>query len=135
MMKMKIDRNRKLLSIKSGSVVTKNIRFEGTVVAGINCSFLGSIEAKEVELAKGCVVGGTIKAEGVTMGAYTEFKEIIADDVILLAGCKGKRILANGDVRVSRNCKIEEIKAGNRLLIEGNSKIGKMEARKIIAYG
>ncbi len=132
---MRVDRNNMILSVRPGSVITKNIKFEGSVVAGIDCVFLGGIEAKEVNLGKGCVVGGVIRAEEVTVGAYSEFNEIQAEDVVLLSGCKGKKIVAKSDVRVAKNCEIEEITAGNRLLIEGNSKIGKMEARKIIAYG
>ena len=132
---MRVDKKNMVLSVRSGSVVTKNLKFDGLVVAGINCSFLGSIEAKEVNLGKGCTVGGKIIAEEVTLGAYTQFNEIEAEDVVLLAGCKGNRIVARSDVRVAKNCVVREILAGNRLLIEGNSKIGKMEARKIIAYG
>jgi cytoskeletal protein CcmA (bactofilin family) len=132
---IRVDKKNMVLSVKSESVVTKNLRFDGLVVAGINCSFLGSIEAKEVNLGKGCVVGGRIKAEEVTLGAYTSFNEIYADDVVLLSGCRGNRIVANADVRVAKNCVVGEILAGNRLLIEGNSRIGKMEARRIIAYG
>ncbi|WP_202318380.1 hypothetical protein [Archaeoglobus neptunius] len=132
---IRIDRKNMVLSIKSGSVITRNIRFEGTVVAGINCSFLGSIEAREVNLGRGCVVGGVIRAEEVTVGAYSEFNEIRAEDVVLLSRCRGNRIVAESDVRISRGCEVGEVVAGNRLLIEGNSKIGKMEARKIIAYG
>uniref|UniRef100_A0A7C3ZS27 Polymer-forming cytoskeletal protein n=1 Tax=Archaeoglobus fulgidus TaxID=2234 RepID=A0A7C3ZS27_ARCFL len=131
---MRIDKKKMILSVKSGSVIIKNLRFDGTVVTGIDCSFLGSIEAREVNLGKGCVVGGVIRAEEVTVGAYSIFNEIEAEDVVILAGCRGNRISAKGDVRIAKNCKIGEIK-GNRLLIEGNSKIGKMEARKIIAYG
>lgn len=132
---IRIDRMNKVLSVRAGSVITKNLRFDGLIVAGINCSFLGSIEAKEVNMAKGCIVAGKIKAREVTLGAYTHFNTIEAEDVVLLTGCRGRRIAAMSDVKVSKNCVIGEIVAGNRLLIEGNSKIGKMEARKIIAYG
>lgn len=127
-----VDRKSGILRVKSGSVITNNIRFDGIVVAGIDCSFLGSIEAKEVRLGKGCTVAGLINAEEVTVGAYVEFNEIIAENVVVMVGCRGKRILAR-DVRISRGCKIDEVKAEKNLLIEGNSKIGKMEARKITA--
>lgn len=132
---MRIDRKNMVLSVKSGSVITKNLKFDGTVVAGIDCSFLGNIVAKEVNLGRGCVIGGVIRAEEVTVGAYSSFNEIEAEDVVVLVGCRGNRITAKGDVRIAKDCEIGEIKAGNRLLIEGNSKIEKMEARKIIAYG
>ncbi len=132
---MKVDRKNNVLVVKPWSVVTKNIRFDGTVAAGINCSFLGSIEAKTVILAKGCVVGGKIVAEEVVLGAYSQFGEIKAWDVFLLRGCRGRKVTASGDVKVAKNCIVGEISAGSRLLIEGNSKIGRMEARKIVAYG
>ncbi len=132
---MKVDRKNNVLVVKPWSVVTKNIKFDGTVTAGINCSFLGSIEAKTVVLAKGCVVGRRIVAEEVVLGAYSQFDEIKAWSVFLMRGCRGKKVAAKGDVKVARNCIVDEILAGNRLLIEGNSKIGKMEARKIVAYG
>ncbi len=124
-----------LLVVKPWSVITKNIRFDGTVVAGINCSFLGSIEAREVVLARGCVVGGKVVAEEVVLGAATQFDEIRAWKVSLMRKCRGRKIVAEGDVKVAKNCIVGEIFAGNRLLIEGNSKIGRMEARKIVAYG
>lgn len=132
---IRVDRKNNVLVVKPWSVVTKNIKFDGVVTAGINCSFLGSIEAKAVILARGCVVGKTIVAEEVVLGACSQFDEIKAWNVFLMRGCRGRKVAAEGDVKVAKNCVVDEISAGNRLLIEGNSKIGKMEARKIVAYG
>ena len=127
-----VDKKKQILVVRRGSVLTRNLKFDGTVVSGMNCSFLGNIEAREVKLIRNCVVGGTIKCTRAIVGANSEFNVIEAEDVIVMSGCRGKRILASGDVRVGSNCSIGEILA-DRILVEGNSKIEKMEARKILA--
>jgi len=128
-----VDKDRKILVVRRGSVLTKNVRFDGTIVAGISCSFLGNVEGYEVKLSKHCTVGGIVRCTRAIVGACSEFNVIEAEDVILLRGCRGKRIYATGDVKVASNCIIGEIYAGRNLVIEGNSKIGKMEARRIVA--
>ncbi len=127
-----IDKENQILVVRRGSVVTKNLKFDGTIVAGTGCVFLGSLESKFVNLAKNCSVAGVIKAEKVVVGAFSEFNIIEASEVIVLRGCRGKKIISSGDVKIAGNCFIEEVYAENNLLIEGNSKIGKMEAKKII---
>jgi cytoskeletal protein CcmA (bactofilin family) len=129
-----VDRSRGVLVVKKGAIVTKNIKFNGKVVTGMYCSFFGDIEAEEVYLAKGCAVGGTVRCEKAVIGAESEFNSIIADYVLILKGCKGRKVYSEGDVRILGGCEIGEIYAGRNLLIEGNSKIEKMEARKILAF-
>jgi len=129
-----VDKSKNVLIVKKNSTITKNIRFSGKVIAGINCCFLGGIECDELYLSKGCEVCGEIRCERVVVGAYTRFNTIKAVDVLVLRGCIGNAILADGDVRIMGECVIKEVSAGSNLLIEGNSKIGKMQARRILAY-
>ena len=130
-----VDKISKRLVVKRNSVITKNLRFDGKIVAGMNCSFLGNIEGYEVYLAKGCIVGGVIKSTRVVVGANSEFNEIYASNVLLQKKCRGKTVYAKDVVRVMDGCKIDEIVSEGLLLIEGSSKIGKMVAKKILAYG
>ncbi len=129
---IRVDKERGILVVRKGSVVTKNLKFDGRVIAGMNCSFLGSIEAEEIRLSRGCVVAGYMKCRRAVIGARSEFNVIQAEDVIVLRGCKGGSIFASGEVRVASKCSLDEVRAG-RILIEGDSRIGKMDARKIIA--
>ncbi|HIP62865.1 MAG TPA: hypothetical protein EYH04_01910, partial [Archaeoglobus profundus] len=67
----KIDKTKKILIVKKNSVVTKHIRFDGKILAGMSSSFWGNIEAKDVYLAKGCLVRGDIICNRAIIGAYT----------------------------------------------------------------
>jgi predicted acyltransferase (DUF342 family) len=129
-----VDRERGLLIVKKDAIITKHIKFDGKIIAGINSSFWGNIEGNEVYLAKGCSVGGKIKCKRAVVGAHTNFNSIEAEEVIVLKKCRGGSIRAEGDVRIIGECIIGEVVAG-RILIEGSAKIERMEARKILAFG
>ncbi len=131
---MLINKDKNILIIKKNATITKNLRFNGKIVAGANCCFLGSIECEELYLAKGCDVCGEIICKKAVIGAFTRFNVIKAEDVLVLKGCIGNKIIAKGDVRIAGECVIKDVSTENYLLIEGNSKIGKMNARRIIAY-
>ncbi len=130
-----VDPRRGVLVIRRGAVVTRNLKFDGKIIAGMNSNFFGDLEAEEVYLARGCAVGGVIRCDKVVVGAKSEFNTIVAtDSVFVLKKCRGRRIFSEGDVKILGGCRIDEVYAAGNLFIEGNSKIEKMEARKILAY-
>ncbi len=129
---IRVDKTKKIAIVKRGSVITKSIKFDGTIISGMNCSFLGDVIAKEIKLMRNCVINGEIKCDKLILGSNSQFNTIEAKEVLILSKCTGEKIKASGDVRITDNCKINEISA-NRLIIEGNSKVDKVEAKKVIA--
>ena len=129
----KIDKTKKILIIKKNSVVTKHIRFDGKILAGMSSSFWGNIEAKDVYLAKGCLVRGDIICNRAIIGAYTIFKRIVANDIVLVQSrCIGHEIKAK-NIKITRGAVINIVQAEDSIIIDGISKLKKVNARKIIA--
>jgi predicted acyltransferase (DUF342 family) len=134
MKKYLIDRSKKVLIVKKESVVEKHIKFDGKVIAGMYSSFWGNIEAEEVYLGKGCYVGGDIICKKAVIGPYSKFSSVLAkDDVIILNGCRGGFVKARGDVEIKEGSTINTVEAGCYLTINGDSKLGKISARKVLA--
>ena len=128
----KIDKTKKILIVKKNSVVTKHIRFDGKILAGMSSSFWGNIEAKDVYLAKGCLVRGDIICNRAIIGAYTIFKRIIANDVVLVQNrCIGHEIKAK-NIKITRGAIIDVVQADNIIIVDGISKLKRINARKII---
>lgn len=132
MKKFVIDKKNNTLIVKKDSIVDKHIKFDGKVIAGMYTNFWGNIEADEVYLGKNCFIGGMIKCKKVVVGAYTEFNSIYAEEVVVLDKCKGNIIKGN-NVRIREGSIIGAVEAENFLIIEGNSKLTKLSAKKIIA--
>jgi len=129
----KVDRARGVLLIKKDSVVVRHLRFDGRVVAGMFTNFWGNIEADEVYLAKGCVVGGDIICRRAVIGAYTRFRRIFADeDVFIQDKCVGQSVKAK-NVRISSGSVIGVVEADESIVVDGASKLGKLNARRIVA--
>jgi predicted acyltransferase (DUF342 family) len=128
-----IDRSKNLLVVKRGSIIDKHIKFNGKIVAGMYSSFWGNLEAEEIYLGKGCYIRGKIEGERIVVGAYSEFSSIYSEgDVLILDGCKGNAVRAEGDVRIREGSVINVVEA-KHVIIDGDSKIGKVRARKIFA--
>jgi predicted acyltransferase (DUF342 family) len=129
----RVDRSKRLLVIKKDSVVVRHIRFDGKVIAGMFTNFWGNIEAEEVYLGKGCVVSGDIICKKAIIGAYTRFRSIIADgDVFIQDRCVGDAVRAK-NVRIGRGSVIGSVDAEGYIIVDGASKLGRLNARKIIA--
>ncbi|HIP25322.1 MAG TPA: hypothetical protein EYG81_02490 [Archaeoglobus profundus] len=129
----KVDKAKKILIIKRNSVVTKHIRFDGKIVAGMFSSFWGNIEAEDVYLAKGCLVRGDIICNRAVIGAYTVFKRIVADDGVLVQNkCIGHEIKAK-NVKITRGAVINIVQAEDVIIVDSISKLRRVNARKIIA--
>ena len=129
----KIDKTKKILIVKKNSVVTKHIRFDGKILAGMSSSFWGNIEAKDVYLAKGCLVRGDIICNRAIIGAYTIFKRIVANDIVLVQSrCIGHEIKAK-NIKITRGAVINVVQAEDSIIIDGISKLKRVDARKVIA--
>ncbi len=129
----KVDRSKGVLIIKKDGVVVRHLRFNGRVVAGMFTNFWGNIEADEVYLAKGCIVSGDIICRRAVIGAYTKFRSIIAEeDVFIQDKCVGYAVKAK-NVRISSGSVIGVVEADESILVDGASKLGKLNARRIIA--
>ncbi|HIP58619.1 MAG TPA: hypothetical protein EYH00_04890 [Archaeoglobus profundus] len=129
----KVDKAKKILIVKRNSVVTKHIRFDGKIVAGMFSSFWGNIEAEDVYLAKGCLVRGDIICNRAVIGAYTVFKRIVADDGVLVQNkCIGHEIKAK-NVKITRGAVINIVQAEDVIIVDSISKLRRVNARKIIA--
>ena len=131
-MDIKVDRGKGVVVVKRGGVVVKNLRFDGKLIAGAGSSFLGNVEVKEAYFGKGCLINGVIKAERVVVGAKTRFSKIICKTALILNGCVGKEIIAEGDVRIG-NSKIDVVEAKGTVVVDGSAKLGKLAAGKVIA--
>lgn len=130
-----VDRERKVALIKNDSVVTRHLRFNGKVLAGLRVIFWGNVEGKEVCLGKGCVVMGDVICERAVIGAFTKFNRIIAEDSVLIQSkCLGRYVKAK-NVRIAEKCLILEVEAEEGIFIDGNSKIRRLNAKKILAFG
>jgi len=129
----RVDRSKRLLVIKKDSVVVRHIRFDGKIIAGMFTNFWGNIEAEEVYLGKGCVVSGDIICKKAIIGAYTRFKSIIAEgEVFIQCKCIGEEVRAK-NVRIGRGSVICSVDAEGYIIVDGASKLGRLNARKIIA--
>ena len=129
----KVDKAKKILIIKRNSVVTKHIRFDGKIVAGMFSSFWGNIEAEDVYLAKGCLVRGDIICNRAVIGAYTVFKRIVAGNGVLVQNkCIGHEIKAK-NVKITRGAVINIVQAEDVIIVDSISKLRRVNARKIIA--
>jgi|GEM_PF-407607 cytoskeletal protein CcmA (bactofilin family) len=132
--KYMIDKSKKLLVVRKGSVVDRHLRFNGKIVAGMNTSFWGNLEAEEIYLGKGCYVGGKIVCSKIVVGAESEFTYIDSEgDVLILDGCKGGVIKSEGDVKIRENSVINVIESNGHVIFDGNSKIGKVSGKKVLA--
>ncbi len=128
----KVDRAKKVLLIRRDGVVTRHLRFEGRVIAGMFTNFWGNVEADEVYLAKGCVVEGDIICRRAVVGAYTKFKSIIAsEDVLIQDFCVGRFVKAK-NVRISSGSVIGVVEAEEVIEVNGTSKLGKLNAKRIV---
>ena len=129
----KIDRSKNVLIVRRDAVVVRHLRFNGRVVAGMFTNFWGNIEADEVYLAKGCTVSGDIICRRAVIGAYTRFKSIKADeDVFIQDKCVGYFVKAK-NVRIASGSVIGVVEADESIVVDGASKLGKLNARRIIA--
>jgi cytoskeletal protein CcmA (bactofilin family) len=129
-----VDKRKGVALIKNDSVVTRHLRFSGRILAGLRVIFWGNIEAEEVYLGKGCVVMGDILCDKVVIGACTRFNRIIASDFALIQSkCMGRYVKAK-NVQIAEGCAIGEVEADENIVIDGNSKIGKLNAKKILAF-
>ena len=129
----KIDKERNVLIIKKDSVVVRHLRFDGKIVAGMFTNFWGNVEAEEVYLGKGCVVSGDITCKKAVIGAYTRFNRIVAEDVVFIQNhCVGKSVKARG-VRIASGSVIGTVEADDYIVVDGASKLGKLNARRIVA--
>ena len=129
----RVDKAKRILIVKRNSVVTKHIRFDGKVLAGMFSSFWGNIEAEDVYLAKGCLVRGDIICNRAIIGAYTIFRRIIANnDVLVQNKCIGHEIKAK-NVKITRGSVINIVQAEGIIIVDGISKLKRVNARKIIA--
>ncbi len=127
-----VDKGKGVTIVKNGSVVTRHLRFDGRVIAGLNVIFWGNIEAKEVYTSKGCVVMGDIVCDKAIIGACTRFNRIVAEDVLIQSRCVGGFVKAKR-VKIADGCVIKEVEADEEILIDGNSKLGKLNAKRILA--
>ncbi|RLI84637.1 MAG: hypothetical protein DRP01_07790 [Archaeoglobales archaeon] len=127
-----VDRERSVAIVRNGGVVTRHLRFDGKILAGLRVIFWGNIEAKDVYLGKGCVVMGRITCDRAVIGACTRFNEIFADEVLIQGRCLGRYVKAR-NVHIAEGCVIGEVEADEKIVIDGNSKLGKLNAKKILA--
>jgi len=129
-----IDKSKKLLVVRKNSVVDRHLRFNGKIVAGMNSSFWGNIEAEEIYLGKGCYVGGKILCNKIVVGPYSEFAYIQSDgDVLIQDGCKGGFVRSEGDVRIREGSVISVVESNGHVIFDGESKDGKVSGRKLFA--
>lgn len=131
-MDIKVDRSKGLVVVRRGGVVVKNLRFDGKLIAGAGSSFLGNVEVREAYFGKGCLINGVVKAEKVVIGARTRFNRVVCRDALVLNGCVGREIVAEGDVRIG-NSRIDIVEAKGTVMVDGSAKLGKLAAGKVIA--
>ncbi len=130
-----VDKEKGVAIVKNDSVVTRHLRFSGKILAGLRVIFWGNIEAGEVYLGKGCVVMGDITCDKAVIGACTKFNRVIANEYALIQSkCFGKYVKAK-NVQIAEGCVIGEVEADENIIIDGNSKLGRLNARKILALG
>ncbi len=128
-----VDKNRGIALIKNDSVVTRHLRFSGRILAGLRVIFWGNVEASEVYLGKGCTVMGDVICDKAVIGANTKFNRIIARDFAFIqARCLGKAVKAK-NVQIAEGCVIGSVDAEDTVFIDGNSKIGRLKGRRILA--
>lgn len=130
-----VDKERGVAIIKNESIVTRHLRFSGRILAGLRVIFWGNVEAEEVCVGKGCVIMGDVICDRAVIGASTRFNKILANDFVLIqSNCIGRYVRAK-NVQIAEGCVIGEVEADESIMIDGNSKIGKLNAKKILALG
>jgi len=133
MRKFGLTQDKKTLIIWPESIVDKNLRFDGKIVAGMNSYFWGNVECKNAFFAKGCSVNGVIKCRKAVLGAYMRFNRVEASgDVIIMDGCVGEYVKALGNVRIG-NARVNTVEADGIVVIDGTARLGKLLAKKVIA--
>ncbi len=128
-----VDRFKNVVIVRPRSVVTRHIRFDGRVIAGMFSIFWGNIEADEVYLSKGCRVNGEIICRKAVIGAYNVFNRVYASELVIVQNrCVGNEIRAK-NVYITSESVIKSVTADERIVIDGSSRLGKLNARRIIA--
>jgi cytoskeletal protein CcmA (bactofilin family) len=129
-----VDKEKGIAIVKNDSVVTRHLRFSGRILAGLRVIFWGNIEASEVYLGKGCIVMGDILCDKAVIGACTKFNRVIANEYALIQSkCFGRYVKAK-NVQIAEGCVIGEVEADENIIIDGNSRLGRLNARKILAF-
>ncbi len=130
-----VDKRKGIAIIKNDSIVTRHLRFGGKILAGLRVIFWGNIEAEEVCVGKGCIIMGDVICDRAVIGACTRFNKIFANDFALIqSSCMGRYVRAR-NVQIAEGCLIGEVEADESIMIDGNSKLGKLNAKKILALG
>jgi len=120
--------------VKSDAIVDRNLRVKGKVISGIYANFWGDVEADEVYIGNLSVVRGKITCKKAVIGKGTRFNEIEAEEsVVLLGKCKGNRVYAGKSIKITEGCEIGEIVSKGLIIIDGSSRLNRIEGRKIIA--
>jgi len=120
--------------VKSDAIVDRNLRVKGKVISGIYANFWGDVVADEVYIGNMSVVRGKIICKKAVIGKGTRFNEIEAEDsVVLLGKCRGNRVYAGKSIKITEGCEIREIVSQGLIIIDGSSRLHRIEGRKIIA--
>ncbi|MFO7967688.1 MAG: hypothetical protein R6U44_08835 [Archaeoglobaceae archaeon] len=134
MKKYVVDKSKNLLVVRKDSVVDRHLKFDGKIVAGMFSCFWGNLEGKEISLGKGCFVRGSINCQKIVVGPESEFRTIrSAGDVLVQNKCKGGSIRSGSDVRIQEGSVIRSVEAEGNLIIDGDSKIESISAKKVVA--
>ena len=131
-MDIRVDTQKKVVVVKRGGVVVKNLTFDGKLIAGAGSSFLGNVRVKEAYFGKGCLINGTVEAEKVVIGAGSRFNTVMCETALVLNKCRGNTIKAKGDVRIG-NSNISVVESEGTVFVDGSAKLGKLVASKVIA--
>jgi|Deesub1362A_J573_1020465.scaffolds.fasta_scaffold00360_24 cytoskeletal protein CcmA (bactofilin family) len=128
-----VDSAKKLLIVRKNSVIDRTINFEGKIIGGINVSFWGDISCDELYVGKASFIKGVIKCRKAVIGAATQFNQIIAkEEVLILNRCIGNFIRCDKNVLIRKGVVVGNLEAES-VLIDGISRIGRINAKKIIA--
>ena len=120
--------------VRNDAIVDRNLRVKGKVISGIYSNFWGDVVAEEVYIGNMSVVRGRIICKKAVIGSGTKFNEIEAEEsVILLGKCRGNRVYAGKSVKITEGCEVGEIVSQGLIIIDGSSKLNRIEGRKIIA--
>lgn len=134
MKKYVMDKSKNLLVVRKDSVVDRHLKFDGKIIAGMFSCFWGNLEANEISLGKGCYVRGNITCQNVVVGSNSQFNAIKSSgDVLIQNKCKGSIIKSGSDVRIQEGSVIRSVEAEGNLIIDGDSKIESISAKKVVA--
>jgi len=131
-MDIKVDTQKRVVVVRRGGVVVKNLTFDGKLIAGAGSNFLGNVRVKEAYFGKGCLINGIVEAEKVVIGASSRFNTVVCETALVLNKCRGKMIKAKGDVRIG-NSNIGIVESEGTVFVDGSAKLGKLVASKVIA--